>query len=79
MTLAGRVWYPTYASVEGGSLTPVEDQQVAGVIMWGPAGVAYLLAAVLLFGAWLGGDDEAQERRLHPEPEPRIAAEASVT
>ena len=80
MTLAGRVWYPTYAATVGGSLTPLEDQQVAGVIMWGPAGVAYLLAAVLLFGAWLGGSDgESDESRLPRQPPPRLAAEVSVT
>ncbi len=80
MTLAGRVWYPTYAAVEGGNLTPLEDQQVAGVIMWGPAGIAYLLAAVLLFAAWLGGSDaEPVDRRTGREHEPRIAVEASVT
>lgn len=80
MTLAGRVWYPTYAATEGGSLTALEDQQVAGVIMWGPAGAAYLLAAVLLFGAWLGGsDDEPDERGLRPEPKPQRVVEASAT
>ena len=57
MTLASRPWYPAYASGGAGGLTPMEDQQVAGVVMWGPSGAAYLLAAVLLFAAWLGGSD----------------------
>jgi putative membrane protein len=54
MTLSERIWYPVYSHA-GGNLTPIEDQQVAGVIMWGPSGVAYLLAAMLLFAAWIGG------------------------
>jgi putative membrane protein len=57
MTFAGRVWYPVYAQGAGAGLTPLEDQQVAGVIMWGPGGIVYLVAAVLLFAAWLGGNE----------------------
>ena len=79
MTLSGRVWYPTYATFEGGGFTPLEDQQVAGVIMWGPAGAVYLLAAVLLFGAWLGGsDDEAGEAVGREQGPSRVAAGVSA-
>jgi len=31
------------------------DQQMAGVVMWAFAGVAYVLAAACLFGVWLRG------------------------
>lgn len=79
MTLSGRVWYPTYAAYEGGGFTPLEDQQVAGVIMWGPAGAAYLLAAILLFGAWLGGSDYEADEAVGREQGPsRVAAGASA-
>jgi len=61
MTFAGRIWYPFYAKQIGGSLTALEDQQVAGVIMWGPGSTAYLVAAVILFMAWLGGEGEGEE------------------
>ncbi|MDQ4134460.1 MAG: cytochrome c oxidase assembly protein [Actinomycetota bacterium] len=55
MTLARSPWYPTYAVPARSGQTPLEDQQLAGVIMWGPGGALYLLAAVMLFAAWLGG------------------------
>ena len=43
LTFADRVIYPTYASVPRlGSLTALEDQSVAGVIMWVPGSVAFL-------------------------------------
>ena len=55
MTLAAKPWYPSHAGGTGttAGLTPLEDQQVAGVIMWGPCGSIYALAAVLLFAAWI--------------------------
>jgi cytochrome c oxidase assembly factor CtaG len=35
-------------------LSPLEDQQLAGVIMWVPASFVYLAAMAVLFVAWLG-------------------------
>ena len=51
MTLSTTPWYEAYARASRAGLTALEDQQVAGVIMWGPSGAVYLLAAVLLFAA----------------------------
>lgn len=51
MALARSPWYAAYArlgSVPLG-LTPAEDQQVAGLIMWIPGGLVHLGAALLLF------------------------------
>jgi putative membrane protein len=54
ITLAGSPWYPTYAEAATGSgLTPLEDQQLAGVVMWGPCGAIYTFAGVLLFADWI--------------------------
>ena len=50
MTLAGHPWYPAYAKAAGA----VEDQQVAGVVMWAVGGLAQLVAGCALFAAWLG-------------------------
>jgi putative membrane protein len=47
MTLAGTTWYPSYRSLA--------DQQTAGVVMWGFAGLAYVVTAAVLFGVWLSG------------------------
>jgi putative membrane protein len=49
LTFAQRLWYPSYASLE--------DQQLAGLIMWIPSGVIFILIALALFAAWLGESD----------------------
>ena len=55
LTLASRPWYPAYAAtVRDWGLTLLEDQQLAGLIMWIPPSVFYLLAALVLFALWLG-------------------------
>ncbi len=80
MTFSGRLWYPFYAERVGGSLTPLEDQQVAGVIMWGPGSIPYLVAAVILFMAWLGGEGAGEESGGPSRPVPaQVPAEVRVT
>ena len=45
LTLARHPWYFShYATTQPWGLTPLEDQQLAGLIMWIPAGLAYLIA-----------------------------------
>jgi putative membrane protein len=47
VTLAPRPWYPAYAATTmPWGLTPLEDQQLAGLLMWIPAGLVYLAALV---------------------------------
>lgn len=54
LTFARRPLYPIYlSSVAAWNLTPLEDQQLAGVIMWVPAGIVYPVSALLLLGIWL--------------------------
>jgi putative membrane protein len=54
VTFARRPWYPAYgASVPDWGLTPLTDQQLAGVAMWGPASLAYAAAALLVLARWL--------------------------
>ncbi|MGH2524657.1 MAG: cytochrome c oxidase assembly protein, partial [Anaerolineales bacterium] len=54
ITFAPQPWYPAYAATTPAwNLTPLEDQQLAGVIMWIPAGVVYLIAALVGLGLWL--------------------------
>jgi putative membrane protein len=45
--------YLAYDSTLAWGLTPLEDQQLGGVIMWVPGGVPYLVAALFLFARWL--------------------------
>lgn len=54
ITLASRALYaPHFLAAPLWGLTPLEDQQVAGLIMWAPAAGAYLAAALFLLGRWL--------------------------
>ena len=48
------VWYPIYVhetSLFG--LNALEDQQLAGTIMWVPAGIVYTASALTVMGRWL--------------------------
>src|SRR5437773_2021960 len=63
LTFAPRVWYPLYAMRSSAAgLDALEDQQLAGLIMWIPFGVILLILGLGLFAAWLG----AAERRAKP-------------
>ena len=54
ITFSRQAWYPIYAaSTTTWGLTPLEDQQLAGVLMWVPANFIYLIATLLLLKAWL--------------------------
>ena len=60
LTFAPRAWYPTYAATtQAWSLTPIEDQQLGGLIMWIPAGTLLLVIGLALMAAWIG---ESQRR-----------------
>lgn len=67
LTVARRVWYPLYeARAAQWSLDPLQDQQLAGLLMWVPAGVIFLVLGLALFAAWLG---EAERRVAHTRSE----------
>jgi putative membrane protein len=45
ITVATRPWYSVHLATTGPwGLTPLEDQQLAGLLMWIPAGLVYLVA-----------------------------------
>lgn len=69
ITLAPRPLYRIYESERAlaTGLSPLADQQLAGLLMWVPGGFAYLFAGVTLASAWL----RAAERASHP---PKMAA-----
>lgn len=59
MTFAESVWYPIYSGrTEAWGLTPLEDQQLAGLIMWIPGGVAYLIGVLWLVSRVIRDADE---------------------
>jgi putative membrane protein len=54
MALSPVVWYAEYEKTTPMyNLTPLEDQQLAGLIMWMPACTLYALIAAIIFGLWL--------------------------
>jgi len=60
LTFAPHPWYATYADGTLG-LTALEDQQLGGLAMWVPGGLAYMAAGLALVAAWL-----APPRAAHP-------------
>lgn len=54
LTLAPHVFYPVQtADAPHFGLTPLEDQQLAGLFMWVPGGAIYLLAGLYLLARWI--------------------------
>ncbi|WP_439518336.1 cytochrome c oxidase assembly protein [Hydrogenophaga sp.] len=57
ITFAGRPLYPPhFASAISWGMAPLEDQQLAGIIMWAPGSMAYLAAAVWIGWRWLDAE-----------------------
>jgi putative membrane protein len=58
--------YPTQTSgaAEWG-LTPLEDQQLAGLFMWIPAGIVYAGVALILAGLWIARSGSSRSRGEH--------------
>lgn len=70
LTLSPNLWYSGYADTTGAwGLTPLQDQQIGGLIMWVPAGTVYLMAALWLFSLWL---DESGFRMAQADTGSRI-------
>ena len=62
VTMADHVLYPAYSSAPRvWGLTPLNDQQLGGLIMWVPGGLFFLLVASVVFFKWsaAGSDDQA--------------------
>jgi putative membrane protein len=79
ITFASSVWYPAYAGTTGEwGLTPLEDQQLGGLIMWIPAGLVYIFAGLALFACWMresGRMVSRREARALKLEEPRLKLE----
>lgn len=65
LTFARTPWYPAYApSTPAWGLSPLDDQQIGGLIMWIPPGFLYLCIALTVLGLWLRGIEARQPRTL---------------
>jgi putative membrane protein len=66
-TMSRTVRYPLYgnrAALFG--LNPLEDQQLGGLIMWIPGGLAYLAAGLVLCARWLRQGPSARALEIRP-------------
>jgi cytochrome c oxidase assembly factor CtaG len=64
LTFSHAVWYPSYVGLTSSwGLTPIEDQQLGGLIMWIPAGVLYVFAGLALLAGWLRESDARAIKR----------------
>jgi cytochrome c oxidase assembly factor CtaG len=63
MTFAISPWYADYAAMGMGlfGLTPEEDQQLAGLLMWIPGGMVHAGAALILLMRWLAAPTSRRE------------------
>jgi cytochrome c oxidase assembly factor CtaG len=67
LAMAGQAWYSVYeATAPLWGLTALEDQQLGGLIMWVPAGLVYLGAALALLASWLGAPSFRRTPRRAP-------------
>jgi cytochrome c oxidase assembly factor CtaG len=53
LTLSPHPLYVSYADASITFLTPLEDQQLGGIIMWVPGCAIYAAAALIFLGRWI--------------------------
>jgi len=64
ITFTGTLLYPAYARTTASwGLTPLEDQQLGGLIMWVPAGLVYIIAGLALCAGWMRESERRVLRR----------------
>jgi putative membrane protein len=64
LTFGQTLWYPAYAATTAvWGITPLEDQQLGGLIMWIPGSLAYVAAALAIFAAWLRESEQSSRQR----------------
>jgi len=61
LALSPVAWYPTYADrTLAFGLDPLEDQQLGGLVMWIPAGFAYVACGLATASRWLLRNDRVR-------------------
>ncbi len=64
LTFSRSAWYPVYEEPAAAwNLSLLEDQHLAGLIMWIPPGFIYLAASVTVLGLWLREIERRAEQR----------------
>jgi putative membrane protein len=58
LTFSTVLWYPAYQhTTQFWGLSPLQDQQLGGVIMWVPSGLVFVVIGLALFAKWLRESD----------------------
>jgi putative membrane protein len=66
LTFAAKPWYPFYeTTVVPWGLSSLQDQQLAGIMMWLPGGTVFMLLSVLYFGAWIRAVEGHMRSKAH--------------
>jgi cytochrome c oxidase assembly factor CtaG len=62
LTFARDLWYSPYAeTTRSWGLSPIQDQQLGGLIMWVPAGLVYVAAGLAMVVSWLRESERRAE------------------
>ena len=57
LTFSSAVWYPAYVTAERAhGIGTLADQQLAGLLMWIPSGMLYLVIIAVLFVRWMDAE-----------------------
>ena len=62
LTFAPSAWYADPTQMRAFGLTPLEDQQVGGLVMWVPGALAYVVVALSVVAAWLARPSPTRSR-----------------
>ena len=63
LTFSPAIWYSVYAATTSAwGYTPIEDQQLAGLVMWIPASLVFVAGGLAFFAAWLRESDRREQR-----------------
>jgi cytochrome c oxidase assembly factor CtaG len=72
LTLSPRIWFPQQGLLAADfGLTPLEDQQLAGLVMWIPMGTLYTCEALFFAYRWLSPRAAIPRFPRPPSPQPQ--------
>ncbi len=71
ITLSGDILYPWYAvQPRLFGLSPLDDQQLGGLIMWVPGGLSWWVAISVIYLRWAQREERDEELARRPAPRP---------
>ncbi len=72
LTLAPDLWYPLYVEPSAAlGIDALQDQQMGGLVMWVPGGLAYFASALVMVARWLD-ERHASTPSRSPSPAPEV-------